>query len=273
MQLPRLDNVRRGRGPPIPPFPPSAVSPTTRKPAGRIRRSRRLILVGAVTSVTLLVFIGGAVWLQGRVRGTEFSPTHFQTRDFSFYEIPLLHLQVSPIRRVVRAGATSSHLRQRGLISVPKGPPTGWHLARLARGVNAPTPADADILVQYLELRADSDVFWRTWSIDHPRQAAVLWPVIQRLAERELYVLMPDVFRLTQREDQGPTALAAAIDDYLQDAYLRLALDVRDAGRIELARALLTEAAGDFPDDPAIRRALSSLPAMPPAEKAPVEAP
>ena len=44
--------------------------------------------------------------LQGNISGTEFSPTHFQQRDFGFYEIPLIHLQISPIKRSASTPST-----------------------------------------------------------------------------------------------------------------------------------------------------------------------
>ena len=43
------------------------------------------------------------------------------------------------------------------------------------RGVNWPT-----------DLETGGEEYWRKWSVDHPAKAQTFWPVIQKLALREL---------------------------------------------------------------------------------------
>ena len=97
----------------------SVSSPSTRSTANRGPRLRKwVIIIGAILS-SLLLFV--VVRLQGHVTGREFSPTHFRLREFSFYEIPLLHLQITPIKRSDVTPRSATYLRQKSLIRTPKG--------------------------------------------------------------------------------------------------------------------------------------------------------
>lgn len=186
--------------------------------------------------------------MQGHVTGQEFSPTHFQVREFSFYEIPLLHIQITPIKRADITPKSATFVRQKSLIPKPNGPPTTWHLVALTRGMSGTTPADAQLLYDHLKPSIDGNDFWRQWSIDHPQHAAQLWPVIQRLAERELYILMPGLMELALI-DQPPAKFSQQSDLWLREEYVRLVKDMREAKREELAGQLLEEALADFPGD------------------------
>jgi hypothetical protein len=216
--------------------------------------------VWQVILVTLA--ISGVVFLivstQGLVKGQEFSPTLFQAREFHFYEIPLLHLQMTPIRRSSATPRAATYVRQNFLIQpVPPGNASTWHLVYLSRGVSVEKPADAELLMTQLNLMNAGDPYWRTWSVEHPEHAKKFWPVIQRLANRELYVLMPRLFELAQ-QSQTSDELVAKIDDELRQNYARLIQDMRDAGRNDVAEQLRVEAIADYPDD----RVLRSLPIL-----------
>ncbi|MEM9645136.1 MAG: hypothetical protein AAF989_09085, partial [Planctomycetota bacterium] len=203
-----------------------------------------------------------------------------------FYEIPFLHWQITPIRRQVRSLETALFLRQNNLIdssrppTVPtprpeaeiasdpkkpvadsssdqeKGPVSGppssvanetWHLNFISRGFGGSTAADAGLLVDQLSIEQAGDKYWKTWSIDHPKKAKAFWRVIQRLARRELYVLMPRLFEIAQRNLE-PIEMNDRIDDLMRSQYLGLIEDAKIAGQIELVEALTVEAAGDFDD-------------------------
>ena len=228
-------------------------------------KRRRAILVGIISTIVLLAVTGLVTLMLGKVRGTEFAPSHFTTRSFTFWELPLLKLQVSPIQRDPVVTPVTNHLRSQGLIDVPSDPPSTWHLVEIQRGVGSPTPADAEILTSYLALSrssgstsGSSDLVWEEWTRSHAAAAKVFWPVIQRLARRELYILMPEIFEIASEETR-PQPLATAIDNHLRQAYVSLATDLRDAGRPDLADSLLRDAAADFPDDRQIDRLRNSL--------------
>ncbi|WP_153559051.1 hypothetical protein [Roseimaritima sediminicola] len=236
--------------------------------------NRRKWIIVVVSLVTLVACVGLATLVQGKVQGTEFSPADFAQRRFSYWEIPLVQLQISPIRRTNPVNNLTTYLRAQSLIRVPsarqrQSQTFRWDLVRLSRGSLPRPPGDAEILVAYLD--GDSGTHWRTWSVDHPQQAQVLWPVIQRLARRELYVLVPDLFALAQSAD-SPEQLGEQMDQYLRYSYHQIAADLHAAGKSELAAELLDEALGDYPDAPRLRALRRSLPAgagRPPADVEP----
>ena len=214
------------------------------------RRVRRWFTV--IASIILVIVLLIIVRTQGYVSGYEFSPTHFQQRRFSFYEIPLLRIQITPIQRKGDTPATALYVRQNALITPYTGAPTVWHLVSLSRGLTGSTPADANLLVDQLELSPGGKDYWTEWSKDHKNKAKILWPFIQQLAERELYLLIPALFERAQLEPQTPQQLQESIDDYLRNEYVLLIQDMRAADRDDLADQLLAEAQQDYPNDPAL---------------------
>lgn len=221
----------------------SPVSASNTKQSRAVKKWATLV---ATLILVLVLFI--VIRTQGFVTGYEFSPTHFQQRSFSFYEIPLIHLQITPIKRTGSTPKTATYLRQNSLITPYPGTPTTWHLVSISRGLTGSTPADANLLMDQLSLSSGGDEYWRKWSIDHPKLAIVLWPVIQKLAQRELYILMPQVFELAQLE-QTPETLQEQIDNQLRRQYRGLIEDMQAANRGELAQSLLAEAVQDYPQD------------------------
>jgi hypothetical protein len=190
----------------------TAASPITTPPSktpgsGRSRvsrsgssRSGRFWLV-TVSGGLIVLFLAGIVYFLGRVQGREFAPSHFEIRRFSFTEIPLLRLQITPINRVSETSGLQSYLSTSSLISRPAGQPTDWHIVELNRLGGGSTPADAKLLTDFLDTATGhypkhSQRHWHQWSLQNPKHAAVLWPVIQKLAQRELYVLIPGVFQI-----------------------------------------------------------------------------
>jgi hypothetical protein len=185
--------------------------------------------------------------IQGQVSGVEFSPTHFQQRSFSFYEIPLIQVQITPIRRSAISSATANYLRINSLISPGAGPAKVWHVVSITRGLSGTTPGDAQLLTQPMNLEADGE-HWRRWSIDHPEHAKILWPIVQELALRELYVLIPPLLELAQLK-QDPKELRSALEARLKQQYRELVSDLRASENDELAAEILAEAIESFPLD------------------------
>lgn len=273
------------------------------KPQGRRSRTGRAgsgrFWVVTITGSLIVLFLAGIVLFFGRVQGREFAPSHFEIRRFSFTEIPLLRLQITPIRRVSESSVLQSYLKTSSLITRPVGQPSDWHIIELSRFGVSTEPADAKLLTDFLSIpdngyrmrrgiAAQSDLYWHQWSIRHPKHAAVLWPQIQKLAERELYLLIPDVFQIAaaavpeESAVQPASATAAAIAaaagnqqtanspvvdadpqataqsvaelriglrEFLVASYASLIDDMRAAGMDELAESLRQEAAADYPDE------------------------
>ena len=231
-----------------------AVSRGSSTPGTKLRNW--VIVISTLALSILLFFI---VYTQGHVSGREFSPTHFQSREFSFYEIPLLHIQITPIRRKSTALPTATYVRQSGLVSAPRGTPDTWHLVYLSRGLSGSTPADAQLLVDQLEMYGEKGTFWKKWSIDHPEHAAKIWPITQRLPKRELYVLIPMVLELAQK-DLPVEKMTRQVNELLKRQYRLLVTDMRAADRGELAQTLLDEAISDYPNDTELKKLQTAKP-------------
>jgi hypothetical protein len=221
------------------------------KLARRDRIVKRWVTVGAALFVICVLFL--ILRIQGHVTGVEFAPSHFQQRRFSFYEIPLIHLQITPIRRAAETPATANYLRINSLVQSQRGQPSTWHLVSISRGLSGTTAANAQFLSAQLTLESGGDEFWRTWSIDHPQHAKVLWPIVQELALRELYILMPPLFEIAQIE-QTPSELQASLQARLKRDLGELVVDLRSAERNELADQILDEAIQEYPDHEPLRK-------------------
>ena len=233
--------------------------------AWRQRRRKRLsrIWIRLLVSLGVACLLGLFVWLFGQVRGEEFSPQSFRARTFVYYQIPLIQWQVTPIKRQNTTPAITAFLRQKKWLNAPfqrsekadtgSSPTipstlTTWHLVRTGRAEYDGQADDAHLLISQLRLMRGGSFVWKAWSQEHPEMAAVFWPWIQRLAERELYIVMPRLFEIVRGVDDVDT-LRLVGDAFLREQYASLVTDMRLAGREGLAAALLNEALLDYPDD------------------------
>jgi hypothetical protein len=160
--------------------------------------------------VTMLVFIATVTF--GAVHGTEFCPQTFKRRSYSYYELPIVRLQLTGERHEDITGDTELAITTNKFITPPASPKTDWHVLIGSRGTRLRRPGDAHILMQYLDAKdSESNYRWLKWSTDHPPLAQVFWPAVQQVAIEELYVYVPDLFDLAKTIDD-PTELKAALD-------------------------------------------------------------
>lgn len=232
---------------------PARVATGNRGRRSRVKRASRRLRIGVITlaSLALLVVILIIVGVQGAVNGTEFSPTHFQARSFSFYEIPGLQLQITPIRRKVVLIDMARFLRTKGWVTAPPGAAKTWHLMGLKRGL-ATSEGDASLLTSAFKLTTRGSSYWKEWSKKNTASAQWLWPRVQTLAERELYVFIPPLLELAQRTPK-PAELSVQGDALILQQYLDLIRDTREAKQDDLAEAFLLEAEQDFPQEPRLK--------------------
>lgn len=227
-----------------------AAANPTRTSGGKVRRKSRWFnrIVAIVVTLMILGVVTLIVLVQGSVSGEEFSPVAFQRRKFEFYELPLVGLQLSPIRRSVIGSNIERYLRAGSVTTVPAKdvPDEQWHLIRLRRGVSN-TPADAAFLFD--PLIGEDATFgnarspltdWEQWSKNHPAAAKHLWPRVQTLARRELYVFIPQLLQLAIDNADQPD-FNARIDEHLRAEYASLAEDLRAGKKPELADQLIRE--------------------------------
>ncbi|MFG0267689.1 MAG: hypothetical protein ACF8AM_21435 [Rhodopirellula sp. JB055] len=201
----------------------------------------------------------------GYVAGTEFAPNHFQTRHFSFYEIPLVHWQITPIRRTSTTPETARYLTQSKILTMPNQIPDRWDLAELSHGMQESQPHDPALLLDHLRLMDGGSPVWKQWSKNHPKLAQQLWPTIAKLADRELYILIPRLMELA-RDVNDVATLKTTVADYLAEEYVSLIRDMRDAERDELADALLAEALEESPNNPELQSLKKDRSSVDPAE-------
>lgn len=185
--------------------------------------------------------------MQGNVSGIEFSPTHFQQRTFQFYEIPLIEQQITPIRRKTVNHSTLNLLRTGGFITPKPNPPTRWDLVSLTRGLTGITPNDAELLVTPLIEDKNGNNYWKDWVKAHPQQARFLWPIIQKLAVRDLYLFVPPLLEVAQRHSKANN-FQDRIHLQLRSDYLRLRANLQAQDKHSMAKNMIEEAKTDFPD-------------------------
>jgi hypothetical protein len=147
----------------------------------------------------LLVFLATVTF--GGVHGTEFCPQTFERRSYSYYELPLLHIQMTGERHQDLTGSTEKCITSNKFVATINGK-RDWHVLVGSRGTRQRRPGDAGILLQYLDAEESSEVYrWVRWSEQHTELAKILWPAVQRLALRDMYVFMPDLFDLAKQVD------------------------------------------------------------------------
>src|SRR5262245_57047599 len=94
----------------------------------------------AILGVTLLVFVVTVTF--GAVHGTEFCPQTFERRSYSYYELPLLHIQMTGERHADLTGDTEKCVATNKFITVGIGK-KDWHVLVGSRGTRLRRPGDA----------------------------------------------------------------------------------------------------------------------------------
>jgi len=200
----------------------------------------RIFFVLVTVSAVLLV-LAMLIGSFGRVEGSEFHPDTFSRRSYHYYELPLIHVQITPVRRRPDPGDLSLLLANNGWL---KGPPRAqrWDLVYCLRNASPWQRGDASILCQYLDtLDADGEVFWTKWTKNHPAAAPILWPEIARLARKELYFLVPDLLAVATR-DTDAKQLRRDLNRTLARKYEQLAKVEATLNHFRSAADLYTQA-------------------------------
>ena len=214
---------------------------------------RRILIATFVAGVLAVAALVTAV--QGRVAGVEFAPSHFQSRRFSFYEIPLLHLQITPIKRERFSHDIVRFIRQTQLPPA-SGEPSRWDVVRISQGPHD-HPGDASLLLD--ALRWDHGVGktkrdWRSWTQTRPQDASWFWSVISRLANQEMYLVMPPLLEFAYFSAEEPSAAAAGVPTDFQRQVVarmreqvdRLTSDLDADQRSDLAEMIREQWRSDF---------------------------
>ncbi len=168
-------------------------------PATRSRRKGswwKRIGAGVLSFIGLSVMVYFFTLVFGSVQGQEFAPDTFARRDFSYYQLPLMQVQVSVVRRKDLGCELCRYMIDKGFIS-PASSASRWDLVATGRRGRLTQDGDALILCRYLDaVDAEGRPYWLGWTQDHPEMAKVLWPTIAQAARDRQYVLIPQLFRL-----------------------------------------------------------------------------
>ena len=196
-------------------------------------------MVAVALGMLAMVFLGVLVF--GRVEGMEFSPQRFRMRRFYYYHLPIVRLQVYPIEFESVASDLAKHVRANRLVGTVRNEPVRWDIATM-REVGRSYEGDALLLVRYLEQPGAKGVeSWLSWTENHPERAAQLWPLVARLAQENMYVLIPD---LLQSARDTIVSNPSAADAESGDGLRRFAVeDLKRFSRAESERGNGTRAA------------------------------
>ncbi len=149
--------------------------------------------------VTLGVFVLTVMF--GGVHGLEFCPQTFERRSYSFYELPVLRIQVTGERNEDLTGPTEQYVQSQKYFTAGTGK-KDWHVLVGSQGTRLRRPGDAGILMQYLDAAQNGDSRrWVEWSEKNEELATILWPAVQQLALSDAYVFIPDLFDLVKTFD------------------------------------------------------------------------
>lgn len=205
----------------------------------RSRLANILLAVGCVVIFLLVMTV--ITLLFGRVSGEEFSPSDFKRRSFHFYELPIVGIQIWPMQRFDSTSDVESDLVANKLIVVSTPTTPRWDLVHGARGASL-IEGDAAFLCHYFDLRSRTyTLAWGDWNNKHPELAKILWPMIQKLAEQELYSFMPDVFNLAETASD-PTAFQSDLNMLVAQTYYDFGLYQQQNARHAAAVELIGEA-------------------------------
>lgn len=210
------------------------MSPAPSAALGRRRPFLLLWIIGGILVFAFLLALIVAIF--GRVTGVEFSPDTFESREFRYFEIPILGVQVYPIRRTSSSDTFCKYLIDSKFITPQNADDPRWDLVSVRRTDLVET--DAALLNTYLK---DGWDYWKEWSTANPEMAKVLWPEVARLARQRMYLLVPDLMACAQASADA-TELRQRIDQRIADRYLAIAVAQHQQGKPELAVPMLAEA-------------------------------
>jgi len=216
-------------------------------------------LVLWIIGIVVLFLVGFSYfWSNLTLSGEEFSPELFQVRAFSYWRLPGSKLRLSS----TNVGTSSSPCTKQilnHLKPVSSGPT--WQVTTASQGTSRDQLAPV-VLTKYLSQKnPNGDPYWDDWSFRHPKQAAILWPVVQQAAIMELYICMPDLLRTAEEfaEDTKLNAMLKLI--CLRAAALKSQLKksaTNESGQPSLAQ-WARDFAGDVMEDSDVQDAVESV--------------
>ena len=220
------------------------------------KRPRNILgtIVGYLLVIFLLFFL---MLVFGRVSGTEVSADSLARRNYTFFQIPLVRIQCTPVWRSSGNDRVANTILQEGYL-LPNVSTDRWDVievhvgGRMMRG-------KAEILDRYLSLSEESGQAedWESWTLANPQHAKVLWPAVHRAVVLEAYEVLPELFQAAE-STADPDELKEQIEALASRQLADVAADYAEVGETVRA-AKLYEAALEYRENEAHRRAYQSL--------------
>lgn len=204
---------------------PAAASAST---SADSRRSSGSIVLRILAPILVGGVLLAMAWLWvvtfGGVAGEEFSPERFQRRQFTYYQIPGLGIQIRPVvRKAYRSNLEQFLVNKKYVQVTATEKKARWDLLHDTYHQPHGPDCDAGILSQYLDMTLESGgSFWEKWTSDHPRQAKVFWPAVAELARREMYIFLPELIEVA-RKHADSARFNRLVGGSLADSYAVLA--------------------------------------------------
>lgn len=210
---------------------------------------------------SLVLFLIGFsyFWSNLTLAGEEFSPELFQVRAFSYWRLPGTKLRLSATKIGVASSPCTKHI-----LNHLKPVPTGitWQVITASQG-NASDQLPPSVLTKYLyQKNPNGDSYWDDWSFHHPKQAAIIWPIVQQAAMRELYVCVPDLLRAAEAGGEDNQLNVALKRICLQAALVKQQAGMSPSADTTSSNSLgqwARDFAGDVLEDPVIQDAISTM--------------
>lgn len=150
--------------------------------------------------------------------GTEFSPSDFSSRRFSYSRIEWLNLTLRGIRYQDTTSSLQQSLIDDGWIKPVIKTSKTWHLVSDSVTPGESPDFDAKILSDYLEMP-----FWEEWNLEsaNRKKAGSLWPAVATLARNYAYWAIPDLMDLAiDHQEYSDTEFITQIHSISSEALL-----------------------------------------------------
>lgn len=204
-------------------------------------------------TVVTVISVGGVfgffVLSFGHVQGTEFAPDGFSRREFVFYQIPLIQLQITPVVRWDVSNDLEGHLTRKKVVPSSNNP-SRWDSVQVGMG-SVTTNGEALILCNYLDATDEKgELVWLGWtkSSENAKKFKPFWKAIRQAAQLEAYFCVPDLFRIAA-ESSDPITFQKQIDQLRLQRFTEAADDYAAVGDFQLADRFYTAAVEIGPGD------------------------
>ena len=185
------------------------------------------------------------------IQGEEFCPQLFQKREFSYWRIPGTKVRVSQTSLTPGVSPSSKDILQ----YLPAISQTDWQVTRVRQGAVAKDFGPTILIERLQTINADGVNFWDAWSFHNPKHAALLWPLVQQIAIKEMYFCIPELLANSE-----PGMDVKAFEKNLKRICLRAAKvklktlgDSKNTTNALQLRNWGQQLAKDFSDDPEIK--------------------